>query len=113
MNKTLLRRIIAWIGVVAAVAFAPLLVLNFYNFGEAANALIDAFLWTSLALAIIAFGLTRFIIDGRPKVDLGDAPLGDAGEAYDGEGDVEHGDDDVPDSEGNKDGKDEDDGGGN
>lgn len=112
MNKKLARRIIAWIGVVFAVAFAPLLVLNFYKFGGTADALIDTFLWTALAGAVICFGLTKFIIvDRGEEIDFSDAPSSDAGQTDDGEGDVDDGNNDVPDGEGNEDREDKDDGG--
>lgn len=108
MNRKLVRRIIAWFGVVFAVAFAPLMVLNFYDFGGSANSLIDAFLWTALAGAVICFGLTRFIIVDKPS----DFAFGDAGETDNGESNIDDGDNDVPNGEGNENRENEDDGGG-
>lgn len=95
MDKKLIRRIIAWIGLVGAVGFAPLLVLNFYDFGDF-NSLIDNLLWLCLAITIIAFGLAKYILSDRPSLD---ESFADASEGDDCEDEIEDGEQDIPDGE--------------
>lgn len=90
-------------GVAGALAFAVLFVLWFLNFD------VNAALWADLAFTVICFIAAKYFIvpeaESKPFV-------GDSGDADDGNTDVDNGSDDVPDSEGNEIGKDEDNSGG-
>ena len=114
MNKKLIRRIIAWVGVVSAVAFAAFMVLHFFSFGERADAILTALLWVTLALAIICFGMVKFVIVDTNAADYDSEPMfSEAGLADDGENDITDGNDYIPETEGNEQGKEKDNGGGN
>ena len=114
MNKKLLRRIIAWVGLVAAVAFAPLMVIYFLQLTSGVDKIVSSLLWVTLALAVICFGIAKFVITVPDETEppLGDT-LGNAGEADDSESYVDNGDDEIPDGEGNENGEEKDNGGGN
>ena len=112
MRRKILRRIVAWIGILAAVAFAVFFVLNFYKFGETADRILGSFLWISVSLTIISFGVLKFFLPDI-TVGLDGDTLGDVRQADGGEDDIDGGEDDIPNSEGNEEREDKDNGGSN